>query len=128
MSSAARAMSPWRYRSGWRRARLSPSVRGMEHPAIPLAELPPGSSRALRIAGHAVLLVNHEGTVHAIANECSHAFMPLAGGRVMAGWIACPAHGARFDLATGEALNPPACEKIAVYPVRVEGGMIRVTL
>ena len=97
-------------------------------PSIPLADLPFGTTKALCLAGQSILLVNHEGTIHAIANECSHAFQTLEGGRIMNGWIACPAHGARFDLATGEALGPPATSPIATYPVRVEDGMIHVDL
>jgi nitrite reductase/ring-hydroxylating ferredoxin subunit len=42
------------------------------------------------------------------------------------GWIACPAHGARFDLATGEALGPPANAPIRTFAVRVSDGMIEV--
>jgi 3-phenylpropionate/trans-cinnamate dioxygenase ferredoxin subunit len=95
-------------------------------PAIALIDLPPGTAKPLCIAGQAVLLVNHEGTIHAVANECSHAFQTLEGGRVMNGWIACPAHGARFDLATGEALNPPATAPIATFPVRIEGGLVYI--
>lgn len=99
-----------------------------QSPSVPLADLPPGTAKPLCIAGQSVLLVNHEGTVHAVANECSHAFQALENGRVMNGWIACPAHGARFDLATGEALNPPAIAAIATYNVRVEDGLIFVDL
>ena len=100
----------------------------MNHPALPLADLPPGTQRALCLGGQALLLVNDGGTVHALANECSHAFMPLEGGRVVAGWIACPAHGARFDLASGEALGAPAREPVATYRVRVEDGQIFIDL
>ena len=97
-------------------------------PSILLADLPPGTQRALCLAGQPILLCNDGGTIHAIANECSHAFMPLEGGRVMNGWIACPAHGARFDLATGVALNPPASTAITTYNVRVEDGLIFIDL
>ncbi len=94
--------------------------------SFPLADLPPGTAKPLCIAGQPVLLVNHGGAIHAVANECSHAFQTLESGRVMNGWIACPAHGARFDLATGEALGPPATAPIATFPVRVADGLIYV--
>ena len=96
--------------------------------AIRVSDLPPGAQKTLCLAGHPILLVNDGGTILAIANECSHAFMALEGGRVMNGWIACPAHGARFDLATGEALGTPATAPVQTYRVRVEGGLVFVEL
>jgi len=66
--------------------------------------------------------------IHALDNMCSHAQEPLACGRMRLGWIACPAHGARFDLETGEALTGPASDPIATYAVRVVDGMIEVAI
>jgi len=45
---------------------------------------------------------------------------------VRAGWIACPVHGARFDLETGRAMNPPAKAPIKVYEVRVVDDRIEI--
>jgi 3-phenylpropionate/trans-cinnamate dioxygenase ferredoxin subunit len=42
------------------------------------------------------------------------------------GWIACPAHGARFELATGRAMNAPAKQPIATFEVRVVEDWIEV--
>jgi 3-phenylpropionate/trans-cinnamate dioxygenase ferredoxin component len=95
-------------------------------PAMLLAELPEGAARLVDIKGNAVLLCHSEGQVYAIENRCSHLEEPLACGKVKWGWIACPAHGARFCLATGEALNPPASAAIRTFPVRVTSGMIEV--
>jgi len=39
--------------------------------------------------------------------------------------LTCPRHGARFCIRTGEALTPPAYEPAAVFPVRVQGGMVQ---
>lgn len=94
--------------------------------ALPLADLPPGSKTVADVDGHAVLVCNDGGTIRAVANLCSHAEQALDCGRMMHGWIACPAHGARFDLATGDALNPPAINPIRVYATRIVHGMIEV--
>ena len=96
------------------------------HPALPLADLPLDTQVAITVAGTAVLLVNDGGTVRALENRCSHMDSPLDCGRVRLGWIACPAHGARFDLETGEALTGPASEPVRVFAVRVVDGMIEV--
>lgn len=42
------------------------------------------------------------------------------------GWIACPVHGARFELASGRAMNPPATKPIATYELRVVDGWIEI--
>ena len=43
-------------------------------------------------------------------------------------WIACPLHGARFELATGRAMNPPATLPIAVYPTEVVDGWVEAEI
>jgi 3-phenylpropionate/trans-cinnamate dioxygenase ferredoxin subunit len=96
------------------------------HPALSLAELPADAKSVATVAGLEVLLINDGGTIHALENRCSHADSPLDCGRVRLGWIACPAHGARFDLETGEALTGPATEPVRVFAARVVDGMIEV--
>lgn len=93
---------------------------------LPLAALDEGATRLVDVAGVTVLLCHDAGELYAIENRCSHLDEPLACGKVKWGWIACPAHGARFDLATGEPMNPPATAPIRTFPVRVVDGMIEV--
>jgi 3-phenylpropionate/trans-cinnamate dioxygenase ferredoxin component len=76
----------------------------------------------------ALLLIRTVDGIYAVENRCSHAAEPLECGRVKYGWIACPAHGARFDLETGEALTLPATEPIRTFPVRIDGDTICVAL
>ena len=42
-------------------------------------------------------------------------------GVVTDGCVVCPWHGAQFDLATGQALTPPAVEDVRTYQVVVSG-------
>jgi nitrite reductase/ring-hydroxylating ferredoxin subunit len=67
-----------------------------------------------------------DGAYHAVAAQCSHASLPLEGGRVRGTAIVCPHHGARFCLKTGRVLGPPAHEGIAAYPTRQEGDEVLV--
>jgi len=97
-------------------------------PLLPLADIPDGSVHAVEAASRSIMLCHFEGRIHALDNMCSHAQEPLACGRMRLGWIACPAHGARFDLETGEALTGPASDPIATYAVRVVDGMIEVAI
>lgn len=76
-----------------------------------------------------VLLVRDgAGTYFAVSPECSHAALPLEGGRVRGSAILCPHHGARFDLRSGRALGPPAWTGIASWPVRVTAGRVEVLM
>lgn len=98
------------------------------HAATQEMNLAEGQAVAIDLAGHSLLLVRSADAIHAIADRCSHADQELAGGVVRNGWIACPAHGARFNLATGEPLNPPATRCIATFPVRIVDGTVEVSL
>lgn len=97
-------------------------------PCLPLAELGEAATLGVAVGGHAIVLCQSDGELFAIEDKCSHADEPLACGRIRNGWIACPAHGGRFDLATGEAIGPPATEPIRTFPVRLVGGMIEVAV
>jgi 3-phenylpropionate/trans-cinnamate dioxygenase ferredoxin component len=98
------------------------------YPTIALADITVNSAKAVHINGTEILLCNDDGTIFAIAPRCSHADEPLVCGRVRWGWIACPAHGAKFDLETGEAITGPASEPIKTFAVRISGEMIEVAL
>jgi 3-phenylpropionate/trans-cinnamate dioxygenase ferredoxin subunit len=93
-----------------------------------LDEVPAGEKKLVNVGGVPVLLCHSEDRVFAVRNECSHAYSTLDCGRMKYGWISCPVHGARFDLETGEPLNPPATEPIQTYPVRVVGNTIEVAV
>lgn len=89
------------------------------HRAIKQSDLPHAAKHVVEIAGKPILLCNWNGTIFAVSNICSHAEEKLDCGLMKNGWIACPIHGARFDLATGKAKNPPAKKPIPTYPTRM---------
>ncbi|MEY4721105.1 MAG: hypothetical protein RIQ46_830 [Pseudomonadota bacterium] len=93
-----------------------------------LDELPAGQKKLVTANGREVLLCHTKDQVFAVENLCSHAEEKLDCGRMRAGWIACPVHGARFDLETGKAMNPPATSPIATFEVRIEDGTISVAV
>ena len=73
-----------------------------------------------------LLVVNAGGTVRAVQGICSHEYFELDRGFLTGGTLTCALHLSRFDLSSGEALDPPADEPLAVYPVTIEGGRIIV--
>lgn len=96
--------------------------------AFRLVELPHGAKRAIDLEGNSILICNWGGRIYAVSNTCSHASEKLECGRLGNGWIGCPVHGARFDLATGRAKNPPATRPIAVFDSKIVDGWIEVGL
>lgn len=97
-------------------------------PVATLADLPPGSSRRVYAGSEAVALFNVNGTVHAIANRCSHARASLSEGTIDAARCAvtCPWHEGVFSLETGQVLGGPPALPVAVFRVKVEGDAILV--
>ena len=94
--------------------------------ACALADVGAESAIPVEVNGTDVAIVNSGGIYYAIADECSHASIPLSEGDVGDGEIECYLHGSRFDLRTGQPLGLPATEPVAVYPCQVQGPDILV--
>ena len=75
-----------------------------------------------------VLLVNHGGSIRAMQGICSHEYFLLDQGFITGDSITCALHLSRFDLATGEALDPPAELPLRTYPAEIVDGEIVLTL
>ena len=93
-------------------------------------EVPSGAMAAFDVAGRRVLVANARGDYFAISDTCSHAQASLSEGRLDAGdcTVECPLHSAVFDLKTGEALEPPAEDPVAAYPLSIEGGDVYIEI
>jgi 3-phenylpropionate/trans-cinnamate dioxygenase ferredoxin subunit len=91
-------------------------------------ELGNGQRKLLDIDGDPIVVFNIAGEYFAIADVCSHDNGPVGEGDLDGHAIACPRHGARFDLRTGKALGLPAVVDIPAYPVRVVGDEIQIGL
>jgi nitrite reductase/ring-hydroxylating ferredoxin subunit len=98
------------------------------HQVASTSELPPGSALAVQVAGRTIGLFNVDGVIYAIDNICTHDNAPLSEGVVNEGCVVCPWHGAQFDLATGQAMTPPAVEGVRTYEVLVSGEDIFVEI
>lgn len=96
--------------------------------AAKVDEVPPATKKLVTLNGIEVLLCNSKDTLFAVRNLCSHAYEKIDCGRMKNGWISCPVHGARFDLETGAAMNPPAVMPIETYQLRVVGDVIEVEI
>lgn len=92
-----------------------------------LAELAPGSSKAVEVAGKVIALFNVDGTVFALDNTCLHQGGPLGEGMLEGDVITCPWHMWEYNVRTGEKVDSPSL-KVASYEVRVEGDEIKVAV
>jgi 3-phenylpropionate/trans-cinnamate dioxygenase ferredoxin subunit len=88
-------------------------------------DIKPGKSIRVKIGDEAIAIVRTStGDVKAINDKCSHGEISLSEGFVDDSTIECWAHGAKFDLNTGNPLSLPAYEPVAVYEVIIENGDI----
>jgi 3-phenylpropionate/trans-cinnamate dioxygenase ferredoxin subunit len=94
--------------------------------ACALADVAPETAIPVEVGDEELAIVHSAGRYYAIADECSHAAIPLSEGDVGGGEIECYLHGSRFDLATGRPLGLPATEAVAVYRCQVSGGDLLV--
>jgi 3-phenylpropionate/trans-cinnamate dioxygenase ferredoxin subunit len=89
-------------------------------------EIAPGTREVFDLDQGSILVFNVAGTFYAIENRCSHEEVELDRGQLDGCVLECPKHGATFDLASGEALTPPAYSPIKIYPVRIIDGQLQV--
>lgn len=96
----------------------------------PADSVPEGESRAFTAEGSKVCVVAHKGCFYALADLCTHGHAFLSEGYcdVAEGVVECPLHGGLFDFRTGAAVAAPAEKAVARYPVKVEGGRLRIAL
>lgn len=93
-----------------------------------LADVAPGTALRIEVDGVALCLVNTEGAVYALRDNCSHKDFPLSEGEVLGHRLTCAWHGAAFDVASGRALSLPAIKPVDVYDVEVDGDDVWVRL
>src|SRR5689334_14238632 len=91
-----------------------------------LADLADDGAFAAKLGNRRIALYRLNGKVHALDDVCTHALALLSQGFIEDGAVECPLHGARFDIATGRCLSPPATVDLRTYAVRIEGDEVYV--
>ena len=90
-------------------------------------EVPEGTMKMAWVDGtDQVLVIHTNGELYATQGICSHEYFELDKGFLTAGTLTCALHLSRFDLESGDALDPPAELPLAVYPVVIEDGRILI--
>lgn len=88
------------------------------------------SSRRLvrEVEGIDILLLQLGKDIIALHNVCTHLGQPLDRGRIIAGQLICPFHGACFDLRTGAALSGPAIAALLSFPAKLENTEVLIDI
>lgn len=73
-----------------------------------------------------ILVLLHDGAVHAFDNHCIHRQRELAKGVVLNGRLVCPGHQWAFDLTTGWEATKGECQP--TYTVKIEGDRVLLDL
>jgi 3-phenylpropionate/trans-cinnamate dioxygenase ferredoxin subunit len=94
------------------------------------SEIPDPGTLLVEVGDRLVALIHAAGHFYALDDVCTHDGGPLSDGPVdtQGPTIACPRHGAKFDLKTGAALTMPATKPTKAHEVKIDGDQIYVRL
>ena len=93
-----------------------------------VTEIPDPGKTLVEVDGEMIALFHVDGRYYALDDVCTHDGGPLADGELRDHKIACPRHGAKFDIRTGAALTMPAVRATRAHDVKVEDGGVFVRL
>lgn len=99
-------------------------------PVAKTTEIPDPGTLLVEVGERLVVLIHAASHFYALDDVCTHDGGPLNEGSLDAGHgtIACPRHGAKFDIKTGAALTMPATKPTKSHEVRIDGDQILVRL
>ena len=92
------------------------------------ADIPDPGQQMLEVDERLVVLMHVGGEFFCLDDVCTHDGGPLSDGALDDHAIACPRHGAKFDIRNGKALTMPATEDTLAHQVQVRDGWVWVKL
>jgi len=95
-----------------------------------VADIPDPGKEVFEVDGTFVVVIHAGGSVYCLDDVCTHDDGPLGEGELepAEGTIACPRHGAKFDIQTGKAVSMPATQPTRVHEAKIEGDAIFVRI
>ena len=94
---------------------------------ITFSQLQDGKPLKVSLGAKDVCVARIGEEVFAVADMCTHSEASLSEGDISNYKIECWLHGAEFDLRTGEALTPPAVEKLETFEVSRDGDTVTIS-
>ena len=95
-------------------------------PVCAESDLALGKAKRIIVETIPVAVFRLEDGFYAIEDTCSHQGASLAFGDLEGSVVACPRHGARFNVRTGATMSLPAVGGVRSYPVKIEDGQVFV--
>lgn len=92
------------------------------------SELSPGEKLLVEVDDRLVILFQVGDDYFCLDDVCTHDGGTLSDGEFEGHEIACPRHGAKFDIRCGKAMCMPATQNTGSHEVRVDGDDILVKL
>lgn len=93
-----------------------------------ISEIADPGRKVVEIDEQLVVVIHTAGHFYAIDDVCTHDGGPLGEGQLEGFEIACPRHGAKFDVRDGRALTMPATKATRVHEVKLVGDDVLVKL
>jgi 3-phenylpropionate/trans-cinnamate dioxygenase ferredoxin subunit len=93
-----------------------------------VSEVPDPGKILVEVDDRLIVLFCVDGEFFCLDDVCTHDGGTLGDGCLTAHAIACPRHGAKFDIRSGKALTMPATEDTLAHEVKVEGEHVLVRL
>lgn len=92
------------------------------------SQIPENGVIGVEVEGKNLALVNLNGEIYALDDNCPHEGGPLSDGQLEGEELVCPWHASHFDVKTGRVTIDPAMENIATYKVRLVADAVEVEI
>lgn len=107
---------------------LKRANRPVYHTAFRATELDAGQTRAIEAGVEPILIANVDGEFYAVRDRCGESPLPLAYSSLVDSVLVCSWHSCRYDVRSGARADSSGGDRIRVFPVRVENGMVEVAV
>ena len=95
-------------------------------PVCKTGDIPDPGKKVFEVGGQFVVVFHVEGRFWALDDCCTHDDGPLGEGELDGHAIACPRHGAKFDIRDGRVLSMPATRPTPAYSTKVDNDIVYV--
>ncbi len=96
---------------------------------IPAVDISDKQTVPVTLDGKNILICKANGEFYAVDNQCTHQRAELTGGRIRNCYLACPLHGVRFDLRTGQPMGELTRVPLKTYDVSLaDNGNLQLEL
>jgi 3-phenylpropionate/trans-cinnamate dioxygenase ferredoxin subunit len=93
-----------------------------------VGEIPDPGKQLVEVDERLVVLFHVGGEYYCLDDVCTHDGGPLGEGTLDDHSIACPRHGAKFDIRSGAPLTMPATEATSAHEVKIQDDDILVRI